>query len=96
MRQNKTQPLSEVIKDYIKALKIDKKLKEVEVIKSWEKVIGRNVAHATTQLYIKDKTLFVSLSSSVVRNELSMLKEEIIKRLNQSAGEDVIDKIVLK
>lgn len=96
MRKSNTQTLGEAIKDYLKALHIDKKINEVRLINSWEEVIGKTIAKATTKIYIKNKTLFVYLNSSVIRNELFMLKEEILKVLNEKAGEKIIEKIVLK
>ena len=96
MRKSNTQTLGEAIKDYLKALHIDKKINEVRLINSWEEVIGKTIAKATTKIYIKNKTLFVYLNSSVIRNELFMLKEEILKALNEKAGEKIIERIVLK
>ena len=96
MRKSNTQTLGEAIKNYLKALHIDKKINEVRLINSWEEVIGKTIAKATTKIYIKNKTLFVFLNSSVIRNELFMLKEEILKALNEKAGEKIIEKIVLK
>ena len=54
------------------------------------------MARVTKNIYIKDRTLFVQLGSSVVRSELMMIRDEIMKRLNERAGKDVIDKIVLR
>ena len=96
MRKSNTQTLGEAIKNYLKALHIDEKINEVRLINSWEEVIGKTIAKATTNIYIKNKTLFVYLNSSVIRNELFMLKEEILKALNEKAGEKIIERIVLK
>ncbi len=96
MRKSNTQTLGQAIKEYLRALNIDKKINEVRLINSWEEVIGKTIAKATTNIYIKNKTLFVYLNSSVIRNELFMLKEEILKALNKKAGEKIIERIVLK
>ncbi len=96
MRRSNTQSLSEVMLEYIKRMNIGSKLKEVEILKSWETLLGKNVSNATTNIYIKNRTLFVQLNSSIVRNELFMIKEDILKRINENAGEKIIDKILLK
>ena len=36
MRRSNTQSLSEVLRDFVKGTSIEKKLKEVEVVQSWE------------------------------------------------------------
>lgn len=96
MRRSNTQNLSEVLLEYIKLMQIGPKLKEVKILKSWESFVGKSVSRATANIYIRNRILYIHLNSSVVRNELSMIKDDIIKRLNESAGEPIIDKVILQ
>ncbi len=96
MRRNEVQSLGSAIKDYLKEKKFDSKLAEVDAVNSWEKIIGRPVARATTSIYIKDQTLYLHLKSSVVRNELFMMRNEIIRAMNEHAGQVIVKMIVLK
>jgi predicted nucleic acid-binding Zn ribbon protein len=96
MRKKNTQKIEEVIQEYLKALKIDDKLKEVNLIKSWDDVVGKTIARSTQNIYIKNRKLFVKLNSSVIRNELFMLRDGLKKALNDRAGEELIDEIILK
>lgn len=96
MRKNNTQKIGDVLKEYIEKMMIGRKLKEVSVINAWEDLLGKTVASRTTSIYIKNKVLFVHLSSSVVRNELMMMRQEIINKLNEKAGEKIIEKMILK
>jgi predicted nucleic acid-binding Zn ribbon protein len=96
MRKKYTQDISEVVKEYLKAMHIDGKIKEVNIMSSWEEVMGGKIAKYTQSLRIYNRVLFVTLSSSVARHELQMLKQGIIIALNDRAGEKVIDDIVFK
>jgi len=96
MRKKNTQKIDEVIHEYLKALKIDDKLKEVHLIRSWEDVVGKTIARSTKDIYIKNRKLFVVLNSSVIRNELFMLREGLKKALNDKVGEVFIDEVILK
>ncbi|MDP4209629.1 MAG: DUF721 domain-containing protein [Bacteroidota bacterium] len=96
MRRGNIQNISEVVGDLLKELNLEHKFKEMRVINSWEETLGKNVARATLKMYIKNRILFVHMKSSVVRNELMMLKTGIIKSLNDKAGESVIDDIVFR
>ena len=96
MRRSNVQNINEVVNALLKEFKIDHKIKEVRLINSWNEALGNNVARATSKIFIKERVLFVYLKSSVVRNELMMLKTSIIKTLNDRAGESVIDDIVLR
>lgn len=93
MRKSKTESLGVVIKELLKTYKIDKKLQETELISSWEEVIGKTIARATKKIYISNKVLHLQITSSIIRNELSMIKSDIIKRLNEKVGGDIITNI---
>jgi predicted nucleic acid-binding Zn ribbon protein len=96
MRRSKTISLAEAIKDYVKEMNMEGKLNEVGLINSWEEIVGKAISSRTSNIYIKDRVLYVHLNSSVVRNELLMLRQELMEKLNQKAGTEVIRDIVLK
>ena len=96
MRRSKTISLAEAIKDYLKEMNMEGKLNEVGLINSWEEIVGEAISSRTSKIYIRDHVLYINLNSSVVRNELLMLRQELIEKLNQKAGTEVIRDIVLK
>jgi predicted nucleic acid-binding Zn ribbon protein len=96
MRRSKTISIGEAMQDYIKEMNLGPKLKELSLIDSWENMVGKAISTRTSKVYIKDKILFVHLKSSIVRNELMMIREALREKLNTQAGEEVIKEIVLK
>jgi predicted nucleic acid-binding Zn ribbon protein len=96
MRKNNTEKIGKVIEDYIEALDVKGKLKEVRLIRSWEEIVGKTIAKKTDNIYIKEGKLFVVMNSSIARNELSMLKNSLIGRLNEKAGSKVISDIIIR
>jgi predicted nucleic acid-binding Zn ribbon protein len=96
MRRSKTISLAEALKDYITEMNMGQKLSEVGVINSWEEIVGKAISSRTTKIYIKDHVLFVHLNSSVVRNELLMLRDVLKAKLNEKAGSEVVNDIVLR
>lgn len=96
MRRSKTISIAEAVNDYIKEMNLGDKLSEAGVINSWEETVGRAISSRTTKIYIRDHILYVHLNSSVVRNELLMLREALREKLNQKAGTEVIKEIVLR
>jgi len=96
MRRSKTISLAEALNDYIRAMNIGDKLSEAGVINSWEEIVGKAISSRTTRIYIKDNILHVHLNSSVVRNELAMLREVLRDKINQNAGSEVIKDIILR
>lgn len=96
MRYKNEMKLGDAIRAYLKALGFDKKLKERELINSWEEIMGKSVSDATDRLSIYNEVLFIYLNSSIVRHELQMMKGALIEALNKKVGERIIKNIVLK
>jgi len=88
--------LKEVLDQLVKAYGLEGKLLETRIINSWEKVVGRILARHTTHLSIKNRILYVSLDSSVLRNELSMARSKLVDSLNKEVGQKVIEDIILR
>jgi predicted nucleic acid-binding Zn ribbon protein len=96
MRRKNTQSLGDVLNEYMDAMKLRKKLKESRIEKDWKEILGNNAASLTRKVYIKDGVLYAYLNSSVLRNELLMMRETLITRINEKAGEEIVKKVVLK
>ena len=96
MRKSNTQSISSVLKSYVQENNLERKMNELDLIKSWETVMGKTVSRYTGNLYIQNSTLFVETTSPIVRNELLMMKEEIRVRLNEVVGEELIKTIIFR
>lgn len=88
--------LKEAINKLIKTYQLQGKLTETQLNDSWEEIMGKPIAKYTRSLQLNNGRLVVKLSSSVLRQELSYGKNQLIERLNEHFGEAVIRDIVLK
>ncbi len=96
MKRSKTRTISDIVREYMKVNKIDRKLKELGVARNWKELLGENIAEATKKVYLQNGILYVTLNSSVIRNELFMLKQGIIDALNKKAGEPLVKDIMMR
>ena len=96
MAKSNEQTLKEAINEFLRSAGLDKKMKEVRLIDSWESVVGKMIAKHTKGISIKNKTMFITLDSSALRQELTYSEEKIIKMLNDFAQEELIEKVVFK
>lgn len=96
MRRSKTISLSEALNDYISEMKIGGKLREIAIIDSWERIAGKAIASRTSKVTLRDGILMVYLKSSVVKNELMMIREAIREKINNEAGSEAIKEIILR
>ena len=96
MERKDVRKIDSLLQQIVKANGLERGLAEYRLMKSWKDLLGITVAKKTKSLRIKNRKLFVTLHSSVVRNELSMMKDSLIPKLNEAAGMDVIDDVVLR
>ena len=96
MKRKEVKKIDSLLQQFVKANRLERGLAEYRLMKSWKDLLGITVAKKTKSLRIQNRKLFVTLHSSVVRNELSLIKESLIPKLNEAAGMDVIDDVVLR
>ena len=97
MRRTNTQTIKEAIDLFLEENStLTDKLAETRLVNSWSKILGSLTERYTTNLYVRNKILYVSLSSAVLKSELMMCREKLISRLNEEAGKDVIVNIVFQ
>jgi len=94
-RHNENMSLSEALKEFVDTNKLQKGLDKIDVKEAWVNLMGNGVNNYTTNIQLKNSTLYVQLSSSVLREELSYGKEKIINLLNEALGKPLIKSLVL-
>jgi hypothetical protein len=88
--------LKQAIEELMNTYRLQGKINEVKLLNSWEKVMGPAIAKYTRNLRIEGRVLYIELNSAPLREELSYAKSKMVKLLNDEAGGQVIDDIVLR
>lgn len=95
MKRTETKPLRQALDEFLLDNPIvGEKLAETKLLNSWETILGSGVNRYTENMYVRKRSLYVRLSSSVLKSELMMCREKLVQKLNAAAGQDVIDGIV--
>lgn len=95
-RNNNILNIQDALKGFVESNKLEKGLNKVNVRDAWAKLMGNGVNNYTTAVDLKNEILYVQLSSSALREELSYGKDKIIAMLNEELGKAVIKKIILR
>ena len=88
--------IDNLIKFFIKENNLENGLENVKIKDLWHEQMKNGVANYTTDINLKNGTLYIKLKSSVLREELSYGKEKIVKLLNEKLKKDLIKMIVLR
>lgn len=94
MRKPNDITLKEGIGKLLNVYKLQSKFDETSVVALWPELMGTAIANRTTRIYVSQSKLFIRIESSVIKNELLMVKSGIIQKINERAGSEVITDMV--
>ena len=94
MERNKAQNIGNLVMKFLRMQGLEAPLNEHRLIKSWEEVVGPVIVKYTTNLFIKNQTLHVHVTSAPLRQELMMARKILVKNLNEKVGSQVIVDII--
>ena len=80
---------------FLKKNNLEKGLLDLEVKRAWHELIENGVSNYTTDVSLKNKTLYIKLSSPALKEELSYGKEKLMKLINERFKKKIVQKIVL-
>ena len=80
---------------FLKKNNLEKGLLDLEVKRAWHELMENGVSNYTTDVSLKNKTLYIELSSPALKEELSYGKEKLMKLINERFKKKIIQKIVL-
>ena len=94
MRKTNDKSLKEAIEQMLNVYKIKRRFDETGIINLWPDLVGKSVANRTKELFIRDKKLFLRIESSVIKNELVLMRSQIIQKINDEAKTELVTEIV--
>ena len=93
-RQSSARPAAEIMPRVLSGLRMETRQAETEILKVWTHQIDPNIAAHAQPTGIRKGTLFVTVDSSVWLDEIVRYRrKEILERLQNSFGRDLITRI---
>ena len=86
IRRKEALTMEEVIGEYIKSAKIASGLNTQRIFAAWDECSG--AGPFTLKRYFRSGTLYITLNSSVIRNQLSFQKAALIEKMNATLSGD--------
>ncbi len=82
--------ISQLVMRNLRVQGLETPLLQKRLVEGWPEVAGAAIARYTTDVTIRNQTLFVKLKVPALRADLSMRRQEFVKRLNEYVGAQVI------
>ena len=96
MRRKSAQPIGELLDSLFKSPNVARKIAEGSLPHVWREVTGEVVAAATRQVRFVRGTLYVHVTSSIIRTELMMQREALVRSINKQLGVDLVQSVVVQ
>lgn len=94
-RKKEAAPLEAAFKELLKAYRLEDKYQEKLLISSWPQLVGNTIASRTESVYIKEKKLFVKVSSGPIKKELQMNRSKVMSLIEDKVGTGVITELIV-
>jgi len=95
-RTSNESSISDVLKVIIQKNNLQSGIDGISVKDAWVSLMGNGVNSYTRNVVLKGSTLYVELTSAVLREELSYGKDKIIKMINDELRRDIVKDVVLR
>jgi len=95
-RTSNESSISAILNEIIQVNKLQPGIDQIAVSDAWKNLMGNGVNTYTKNILLKGSTLYVELTSAVLREELKYGKDKIIKMINEELGKEVITSVVLR
>ena len=83
MFRREVKSVADVLQQLLREEGLETPLQQKRLIDSWETVTGRIVARYTTEKFIQNQTLYVKIVNPALRQDLAMMRQQLVKRLNE-------------
>jgi len=95
MKREQTKSIKELMPLFIQEMGLEQGLNEARVSGLWDELLGASIAAATRQKSLKEGKLYVKLNSSVVRSYLFTERKQIMMKINEAMGKDLVTDLIL-
>ena len=89
------QSVGDAIRDLLNSYRMTSKFDEMNLVSSWEKLVGKPIASRTKRIFVRNTVLFVEFDSASMRHDFSLHKAEVISLFKKKFGKKTITDIIV-
>ncbi len=95
MKKTNSEHIGIVMQQALREMGLERPLLEHRIVEAWPSLMGTMIAQYTRKVEFKNGVLFVYLSSAPLRQELFLARFELVKKLNEYVGADIVHDVRL-
>lgn len=93
-RRSEAAPLSECIEELLNVYRLKSRYNQVNLIASWQKIMGNTIAVRTDKIYFKEDKLYVKLTSAPLKHQLTTASTKVVELINKEYGENFVSEVI--
>ncbi len=93
MFRREVKPFGSLLDLYLRETGLETPLLQRRLLDSWTKVAGKIVERYTVEKKIYNQTMMVKINNPALRADLSMMRSQLVQRLNAEVGANIISDI---
>lgn len=95
-RDAKEVKISEVLSFFLNYYHIDSCVKEDEIIQAWKDITGEFIFKMTKKIYVQKSCLYIYVDSPGLKNELMLVRTDILKKIKDKVENSGLNNIYIK
>lgn len=90
MFRREVKSISDLLSAFLRHEGLETPLLQKRAIGAWDTIMGPTIVRYTGEKFIKNQTMFVKIANPALRQDLSMMRSCIVRRINEAVGSQVI------
>ncbi len=86
----KVSTLGDILHAFLREEGLETPLNEHRIIQAWPEVMGQAITRYTGQIDVRGGVMYIQIKSPALKNDLMMGRTQLVQRLNQHIGAQVI------
>lgn len=95
-RRDGAEPLKDVFANMIDEMGLSAKIKDTQILDCIPELLGAAIDKKIIERYVYEKKLFIRTNSAPLRNELFLIKDALLQKMQNIVGDNVVNEIVVR
>ncbi len=96
MRQNNDETLKDALQRLSNDRQFKTKLRQAKINSLWSELMGQTIANYTTEIVVRREILYLTITSSSLKQELTYGKDKIMHLINEELGEEYLKDVIIR
>lgn len=95
MKRQEARTFGDIFNEALHQIGLEAVYDEQKASYLWPEIVGPTVNRMTTRRYVEHGVLHVYITSASLKSELSFLTDNLVRRINETIGKEVIKSIII-